>query len=118
MNRLTYRKRDGNYSIKFDLGNLQQVDIEANNKLGHLEDIEEELGIDLIRSVNICKKANSQKYVYTRESGGVCKLTLLDDLEVELFHHRLYSNSRGMYVSLNLKDYEKTWALDKQTLEK
>lgn len=114
MNRLT----DKNYILLNARGQGKTFYTDIYFKLKNLEDIEEELDIDLIRSVNICKKANSQKYVYTRESGGVCKLTLLDDLEVELFHHRLYSNSRGMYVSLNLKDYEKTWALDKQTLEK
>lgn len=86
-------------------------------KLKHYEDIEEELGIDLILSVNICKKANSQKYVYIRDSYGVDKLTFLGDLDVELFRHRLYANSWGVWVSLDLKDYGKEWSLTREELE-
>lgn len=86
-------------------------------KLQDLEDIEEELGIDLILSVNICKKVNNQKYVYVKESYGVSKLIILDKLDVELFNHRLYANSDGIWTSLNLKDYGKTWALTREELE-
>ena len=46
MSRLTYQKRDGNYSIRFDLGNLQQVDIKAMNKLGHIENLMEKYEIE------------------------------------------------------------------------
>lgn len=46
MSRLTYQKRDGNYSIRFDLGNLQQVDIKAMNKLGRIEDLMEKYEIE------------------------------------------------------------------------
>lgn len=87
------------------------------HNLGQLEDIEEELGIDLIRSVNICKKANSQKYVYVKESYGIDKLTFLDNLDVELFRHRLYVNYRGILVSLDLKKYGKEWSLTRKELE-
>ena len=118
MNRLTYQKRDGNYSIRFDLGNLQQVDIKAMNKLGKLEDIEEELRIDLIKAVELCKQVNSKKVVYTKEKWGIDVLKILDELDIELFSHRLYKNARGMYVSLDLYDYGITWALDRHTLEK
>lgn len=90
---------------------------ECIDKLGELENIEEQLGIDLILSVNICKKANSQKYVYMKDSYGVSKLTFLGDLDVELFHHRLYANSWGVWVSLDLKEYGKDWALIKEELE-
>ena len=86
-------------------------------KLKHYEDIEEELGIDLILSVNICKKANSQKYVYMKDSYGISKLTFLNDLDVELFHHRLYANSWGVWVSLDLKEYGKEWSLTRDELE-
>lgn len=87
------------------------------DKLGTLEDLEEELGINLILSVNICKKANSQKYVYIKDSYGISKLTFLNDLDVELFHHRLYSNSWSVWVSLDLKEYGKDWALTREELE-
>lgn len=91
-------------------------DNECIDKLGKLEDIEKELGIDLILSVNICKKANSQKYVYIKDSYGIIKLTFLNDLDVELFHHRLYANSWGVWVSLDLKEYGKEWALTREEL--
>ena len=42
---------------------------------------------------------------------------MLDDLDVKLFNHRLYSNSRGIYMSLDLFDYGKIWALTKEELE-
>lgn len=81
-----------------------------------LKNIEEEVGIDLILSVNICKKANNQKYVYMKDSYGISKLTFLNNLDVELFNHRLYANSWGVWVSLDLKEYGKKWALDKNDL--
>ena len=82
-----------------------------------LKSIEEELGIDLILSLNICKKANSQKYVYMKDSYGISKLTFLNDMDVELFHHRLYANSWGVWMSLDLKEYGKEWALTRKELE-
>ena len=87
-------------------------------KLERLEDIEEELGIDLIKAVELCKQVNSKKVVYTKEKWGIDTLKILDELDIELFSHRLYKNARGMYVSLDLYDYGKTWALDRHTLEK
>lgn len=91
---------------------------EMYDKLFELENIEEELGIDLISAVNICKKVNNQKYVYVKESYGINKLTISDNLDVELFNHRLYANSRGIETSLDLKNYGKLWALTKEKLEK
>lgn len=87
-------------------------------KLGQLEDIEEEYNIDIVSAVILCKKVNEQKFVYTKESWGIDTIKIIDDLDVELFKHRLYSNSRGMYVSLDLNEYGITWALTKEELEK
>ena len=88
------------------------------NKLGQLEDIEEELGIDLIKAVELCKQVNSKKVVYIKDEWGTYPIKILDDLDVELFNHKLYSNSRGIYVSLDLFEYGKTWALTKEELLK
>lgn len=88
----------------------------ALNKLCKLEDIEEELGIDLIKAVELCKQVNSKKVVYTKEKWGIDTLKILDELDIELFSHRLYKNARGMYVSLDLYDYGKTWALGQKDL--
>lgn len=121
MNRLT-RKIKGYYCI--DLRTclpMEYEQIENSNacvdKLGKLEDIEEELGIDLILSLNICKKANSQKYVYMKESYGISKHTFLGDLDVELLNHRLYANRCGVWISLDLKEYGKEWSLTREELE-
>lgn len=86
-------------------------------KLEQLEDIEEELGIGIINAVNLCKQVNKNRVVYTKQKWGIEALKILDDLDVELFNHRLYVNARGMYVSLDLYEYGKDWALTKQELE-
>ena len=86
-------------------------------KLKHYEDIEEELDIDLIKAIELCKKANKQKVVYTKERWGIDTIKILDELDIELFSHRLYKSARGMYVSLDLYEYGKTWALTKEELE-
>lgn len=77
----------------------------------------EELGIDLIKAVELCKQVNNKKVVYTKETLGIVPLKILDELDIELFSHRLYKNARGMYVSLDLYEYGKTWALTREELE-
>ena len=86
-------------------------------KLYELENIEEEFGIDLIKAVELCKQVNSKKVVYTKQKWGIEALKILDDLDVELFNHRLYVSARGMYVSLDLNEYGKDWALTREELE-
>ena len=86
------------------------------DKLGALEDIEEEIGVDLIKAIELCKQVNSKKVIYIKDEWGTYPIKILDNLDVELFNHRLYSNSRGIYVSLDLFDYGKTWALTKEEL--
>ena len=90
---------------------------ELNKKLKILEDIEEELGINLIKAVELCKQVNNKKVVYIKDEDGIYPIEILDDLDVKLFNHRLYSNSRGIYMSLDLFDYGKIWALTKEELE-
>ena len=87
------------------------------DKLGTLEDIEEELDIDLIKAIELCKQVNNTKVVYTKERWGIDTIKIIDELDVELFSHRLYKNFGGIYVSLDLFDYGKTWALTKEELE-
>ena len=86
-------------------------------KLKSLEDLEEKIGIDLIETVKLCKQVNRNKIVYTKEKWGIDTLKLLDELDIELFNHRLYGNERGIYVSLDLYNYGITWALTKEELE-
>ena len=87
------------------------------NRLEKHESIKEELGIDLIKSIELCKQANIKKVAYIKDEWGIYPIKFLDDLDVELANHRLYSNSRGICVSLDLFDYGKTWALTKEELE-
>ena len=96
---------------------IKRIQVLGTNKLGKLENIEEELAIDLIKAVELCKQVNSKKVVYTKERWGVDTIKILDELDIELFSHRLYKNVGGAYVSLDLYEYGKTWALTKEELE-
>ena len=86
-------------------------------KLKSLEDFEEEIDIDLIKAVKLCKQVNRNKVVYIKKDGSIDTINLLDELDIELFNHRLYVNTRVMRVSLDLYNYGKTWALTKEELE-
>ena len=131
MNRLTYKLDEPIKTkyLNYEYNRIKDYDIDRCNygritddmilnKLGQLEDIEEELGIDLIKAVELCVQVNSKKVVYTKERWGIDTIKILDELDVELFSHRLYKSARGMYVSLDLYEYGKTWALTKEELEK
>ena len=86
-------------------------------KLYELENIEEELDIDIVKAAELCKQVNRKKVVYTKQRWGIEALKILDDLDVELFNHRLYVSARGMYISLDLYEYGKDWALTIEELE-
>lgn len=120
MSRLTskecYEYEDFIFSLRNKLITPNEIDNSIYKKLKILEDIEEELGIDLIKAVELCKQVNSKKVVYIKDDYGIYPIKILDDLEVELSNHRLYSNYRGIYLSLDLKEYGKEWALDKNDL--
>ena len=126
INRLTNKKltslKDGEYIALSKEEYRKQVHEaptydDIYKKLGQLEDLEEELGIDLIQAVELCKQVNSKKVVYTKENWGIGTIKILDELDIELFSHRLYKNARGIYISLDLYDYNKTWALTREELE-
>lgn len=96
---------------------IKKIPVLATNKLGRLEDIEEELDIDLIKAIELCKQVNSKKVIYIKDEWGTYPIKFLDELDIELFSHKLYKSARGMYVSLDLYEYGKTWALTKEELE-
>lgn len=93
------------------------IDFAMYVKLKSLEDLEEKIGIDLIEAVKLCKQVNRNKVVYIKKDGGIDTINLLGELDIELFNHRLYVNARVMYISLDLYNYGKTWALTKEELE-
>ena len=96
---------------------IKKIPVLATNKLGRLEDIEEELDIDLIKAIELCKQVNSKKVIYIKDEWGTYPIKFLDELDIELFSHKLYKSARGMYMSLDLYEYGKTWALTKAELE-
>ena len=98
------------------------------DKLSKLEDIEEELGIDLITLFKIIK----QKYVYTNSFNRRVEefvFTKIEGIEKDylgrtylriVFQEVEYDENGnekyGIQWVPNLKDYGKTWSLDKSDL--
>ncbi len=118
MSRLTYQKRDGNYSIRFDLGNLQQVDIKAMNKLGKLEDIEEELKVDLIALFAVYNKLCEQKFVYFKIDGEIKKhYPFGDSFVIDFKNKEIIGIEYEPDIWLSFKDYGIIWALNREELE-
>ena len=90
----------------------------ATNKLGRLEDIEEELGIDLITLFNIDKQLNTKKEIWFKiedeiEENLRCDSYYIIDLKHKAFVKIEYEPLDYLYF----KDYGKTWALTKEELE-
>ena len=98
--RLTYElghKGSKEYDVHEDNVMYANSVIHAINKLGQLEDIEEELGIDLI---TLFKALKNEPHIALRRAIGYWQLKDLagdDDLRTQ--------------------DYGKTWALTKEELE-
>ena len=131
MNRLTY-KLDECIKTKFlnyEYGRIKDHDIMRGNlgritddmifnKLGQLEDIEEELGIDLIILFKALKNGfyhiDENKHIYkmkpTKGNGGAMNFyACLDSIIAE--------DTFGDQYIYSLKDYGKVWALTKRELE-
>ena len=124
MERLTY-KLDEPVSTKYlhfeymriadydiDKGNYGRItDDRIYNKLGQLEDIEEELGIDLITLFRALTKG-----IYIKDDKLIDHLTGLQlDLSLITNEYSFYCDYYIQYY--RLKDYGKTWALNKEELE-
>ena len=110
MNRLT-KKNDIGYFPAYERETKENY-YDLVYKLGVLEDLEEELGIDLI----ILFKALKQKYVFHEEN-----------LKIELLGLYIKSDELYLYgfvedtmhaVYLRLKDYGKTWTMTKEEFYK
>lgn len=89
---------------------------QAVNKLGKLEDIEDELGIDLITFVKLTKA----KEIYDIEEDDTTTFTYIDyenHLIVCIDDFNEMSERYNEW-SYRFKDYGKTWALTKEELEK
>lgn len=92
------------------------------NKLGQLEDIEEELGIDLITLFELKKRHKNKGKIYViTHDGKIADYTLTSYLDqinfVDEFIH-IVSDLRILTTIYYFKDYGKTWALTKEELVK
>ena len=110
MNRLTKKNNIG-YFPAYERETKENY-YDLVHKLGVLEDLEEEISIDFITLSKILK----QRFVYNN-----------DQVKVELLGLHIKSEELCLYgfvedtthaVYLRLKDYGKTWALDKEEFYK
>lgn len=87
-----------------------------NAKLGQLENIEEELGIDLITFV----KLNKTSEIYSEEEEDFVYFTWIDIENKCLVYEDDFDEMSGRYLHTyyHFKDYGKTWALTKEELKK
>ena len=108
MNRLT-KKNDIGYFPAYERETKENY-YDLVHKLGVLEDLEEELGIDFI----ILSKILKQRFVYNN-----------DQVKIELLGLHIKSDELYLYgfvedtmqaVYLRLKDYGKTWIMTKEKL--
>ena len=123
MSRLT-RKIKGYYSV--DLRTclpMEYEQIENSNacvdKLGKLEDIEEELGIDLITLFDIDKQLNTRKKIWLKIEDEIEENFRFDSYYIIDLKHKAFVKIE--YEPLDyfyFKDYGKTWALTKEELLK
>ena len=92
-------------------------------KLELLENIEEELGIDLITLFKALRNGiwTNQEQWYGDEKQGKIRFfqvrLLLEENAVGCIYNSMWKGEE-VIRTLYFKDYGKTWALDKQTLEK
>jgi len=82
------------------------------NKLGQHEDIEDELGIDLVTLINILRTGG---HIWVKNCKGINEwhVESLKQRGLDKQWYLTYSNN----VRVKLKDYGKTWALTKEELE-
>lgn len=90
----------GGYDYVDELDNLDPI----VDKLGRLEDLEDELGIDLVTLF----KALKEGFVDENEEYHHFSNLFIDEIEIFDSYEK---------VSFYLKDYGKTWALTKEELE-
>lgn len=111
MSRLTEKKGDRYFTTKANRDSKDYVLVERAyifncvQKLGQLEDIEEELGIDL---VTLFKALKNGVYVPKGGKRFIPIILCHEDLNLEL--------EIGYQEYVSAKDYGKTWALTREEL--
>lgn len=105
------------YLLKDDIPDCEQ---RAINKLGALEDIEEEMGIDLVKLLSL-KECDT---LYCKYKGkiliGMFSSTNFGTVEIDVEGKDICDSPKYDMDCLvfKLKDYGKTWALTRKELEK
>lgn len=108
--------QDNKELTKLDIDNDHNSSQVIRNKLGQLEDIEDELGIDLLTLFKVlddgvyCKFSNGDIYWYYFSNTGY---ELVLSLPINGFVNNKVSSENEFYF----KDYGKTLALTKEELE-
>ena len=101
---------------------IKKIQVLGTNKLGKLEDIEEELGIDLITLFKALKDGiwTNQEQWYGDEKQGKIRFfqvrLLLAENAIGCIYNSMWKGEE-VIRTLYLKDYGKTWALTKEELE-
>ena len=101
---------------------IKKIPVLATNKLGRLENIEEELGIDLITLFKALKDGiwTNQEQWYGDEKQGKIRFfqvrLLLEENAIGCIHNSMWKG-KEVIRTLYFKDYGKTWALTKEELE-
>lgn len=101
---------------------IKKIQVLGTNKLGKLEDIEEQLGVDLI---TLFKALNVRDGVWVKDKEyGLCNWSMgqlwfgYNSSKSESFiNPQIYFLKDGGYSYFKLSDYGKTWALTKEELE-
>lgn len=108
-----YKYKADNKRFVFDMKDYRK----ACQKFGQLEDIEEELGIDLITYV----KATTQPILYIKNvpfdneiKAAFMEAITIDDMTKDYLIW--FSCGKGKRYLFLIKDYGKTWALTKEEL--
>lgn len=101
-------KKDERFGFYYN-GREDEIEFDALNKLGQLEDIEDELGVDLVTLFTALK-----------DGGVYVKNELTEDTEIKMRSFQICGDDNGItiwsQIKLNAKDYGKTWALTKEEL--
>ena len=85
---------------------------ECIDKLGKLEDIEQELGIDLIK---LCK--SFEEDIYIKPDDEII-FVRYEDKEFVFYEGNLICRTDKGNFTVSIDDYGKTWALTREELEK
>ena len=134
MNRLTKKSNSVLEAIEYQLidekenldanEGIKKIPVLATNKLGRLEDIEEELGCPLEVVFKVFKALKDGQVIVKHIVGLKNPKTFLEAHKIAelLFDGKnyglwIYDNGYGDEFRVYTKDYGKTWALTKEELE-